>query len=166
MSFLFDPANVSGPGYDYFIDASTFQMASSGFLGSFFPTYNSDGTIRADMDHYALTLFSGLGEEIDLEHWGFPPGTNTMDMVIYSCRSAECLSAFPDVHRSSAMYWPATYETTTVVPVGVPEGSSGGILLITAPLCFALLCFALLCFALICFALLCFAACRWNHKLA
>jgi hypothetical protein len=121
MSFLF-VANPD-PGVYGWIDLSSFKMGSSGFLGSFgLPNGATDAFGLLPVGHEAdgLAFRNSLGDEIDLNHFGFlnnPP----ISLFVYDCLSDECRNGFPHSFTSAA-YIEADYMKATVVSVS--DGTS------------------------------------------
>ena len=126
MSFVYDA--YPGLVNDVYgvIPLSTFQMASSGFLGSFIPPSSTSGLMQVDDFADGIAFRSSLGDEIDLDHFGFL-GPNPIRLFIYDCFSAECSDAYPH-HIPSPAYIDANALTTTVVQV--PDEPSGWVLLL------------------------------------
>ena len=65
-------------------------MESSGFLGTFHATINSNGLITVHDDEGYLALVNASGDEIDIQHGFFPVGVNTTNMKIYNCHTQVC----------------------------------------------------------------------------
>jgi len=126
VNFLFDPASIDTVGEpNGWIDPNTFQIISSGFLGSFSPVITAKGIEDHWFDQY-IPLFDSHHDELDistpigpdiLHPIFFPIGTNTISWNFYACGSPGC---------PSAHFVPTDYGSL-VAPVHVPDGDSWSI---------------------------------------
>lgn len=131
-----DP-NGSARGW---VDVSTLQESSSGFMGSFdfqhnYPAsgfYEDDGFPSADgLPFY--NVFNGTTDEIDLGFMGpgVAAGETYPDMFIWACRTYSCQNALTGVFPEDIR---ANTESSTAVKV--PAGDSAWeLLLVSAIVC-------------------------------
>lgn len=128
MSFLYDTPSVDYPEGE--MVPGSFQMSSSGFLGTF-----SGPSNQRWMGDY-MPSFNGLGDEIDLysfaaNEFSIAPGVNTVGFFIYSCQSEICANAFGQTWTADGPGFTSD-ESSIVTPVQVPDGDSVPWLMVTA----------------------------------
>ncbi len=130
-SFLINPANINEDFGEGTVDASTFQISSSGVLGSFAPPV-TNGKIPVNSGPALWIPLINNEYEIDLEFsLSNIVGTNTVRPGIYGCNTLTCAYTFgtwETYYGSTILHVPlfidATYSTSSVSTVAVPEPSA------------------------------------------